>query len=211
MVKKVFRNSSPEKSKASFKFSVITTNTVNLTLNSDHSTSFASNLDTYQEWINSQRINDLLNDAHFDNGLHDHKKMWLTTAGASDQVSSDIFGVYHREVFDFEQEITLPATSSVTIIAYANSIIGEVPFEAVYELTPIKTADNLVTPKVLNETLTKYGKQKIVEITNRGTVLVIFDGLININSGNDVHLDIKSVPIDNFSESNGIPISWIIN
>ena len=113
----------------------------------DHSTSFASDLDTYQEWIRSQRIKDLLDLFH--NGLHDRKNMWMATDGAGDQISSDVFGVYHREVFDFE--ITLPATSSVTSIAYANSDIGKVPFEA---------GDDVISAKILEASVAKYGKQK---------------------------------------------------
>lgn len=147
------------------------------------------------------RINDLLTDTRFEFGFHNHEKMWKLSD--INTKSNDIFGVYHREIFEFGQEVPLPATSRVTVTAYANPVVGKIPFEATFELTLIKAGDNLITPKVLNETLTKYGKQKSVQITNRGTVLVTFDGMININSGNDVHLDIKSVPINNLSESYG--------
>lgn len=58
-------------------------------------------------------------------------------------------------------------------------------------MSSFKTGDNLITAKVLNATLTKYGKQKNIEITDRGTVLVTFNGMINMNSGDEFHLDIK--------------------
>ena len=209
IVRKEFINSSPEKSNISFKFSVIATNYVNVTLENDHSSTFVSTRKTYDEWINSKRINDLLRDAHFDSGAHDHLNMWKTSEKGMKTL--DIFGVYHREVFEFGQEVSLPVTSSVTVTAFSRPVVGRIPFEAVYELTPFKAGDDVISAKILETALAKYGKQKRVEITSQGTVPATFDGLININSGNEVHLDIKSVPINNLSESDGIPISFPSN
>ena len=43
--------------------------------------------------------------------------------------------------------------------------------------------------------------------TGRGTLIVRFDGMINFNTGNTVHLEIKAEPANGFSESNGNPIN----
>ena len=128
-----------------------------------------------------------------------------------DNHNNDIFGVYHRKTFDFHQEIIIPAFPKVTLTAHAHPTTGSMPFEAVYELAPIKAEDNVISAKILEASVAKCGKQKSVEITNRGTVLAAFNGLINIDSGNEVHLDIKSIPINNVSETGRIPISFPSN
>ena len=150
IVKKEYSNDSLRDSSTKLKFSVITANHVNLTLTHSHSIAFQPTSDTCQEWIHSECIDDLLEDARFNCGFHEHADMWKTS---NDNL--DIFGIYHRERLDFSQKITIPASSSVTAMAYACPVVGNIPFEAVYELTPIKTSDNFITPQVLNTTLSK--------------------------------------------------------
>ena len=197
-VRKQFSNYSPEKSKAGFKFSVITHDHINMTLSNPGNASQFINENTYANWIGGARIKQLLADVKFLYGNHDAAKMWKipNLERVSEKKKLDMFGVWHREQFNFKQKIVIPASSKVTVLAYSNPIRGKVPFQALYELVPVGSDETVPGSNLV----AKDEKHQ-----------VIYDGIMDIDSGNEVHLEIKSSPLNRWSESNGTPIGVASN
>ena len=200
--RKEYHNYSPRDSSASLKFSVVTKSHLNLTLNGQNHPRVLLKDDTYKEWVDSVRIHDLMSDLRYDTVDHDHERNWKAAE------NGDIFGAAHEEVFDFDQEITIPASSKVVVTAFSKRIRGEIPFQVVYEMKLVNAGDNLVTLDMINANIARYTKENIIHFDNGldGKYKVTYDGVINFNTGNNVQLEIKSEPINGFSESNGNPI-----
>lgn len=217
-VRKEYRNESPTKSFAGFKFSVITHDHLNMTHElTPNGISYIQN-DTYKDWIDSVRINQLLLDIRFVLGRRDHSKMWNIPTGDAgidigQKISVEVFGAYHKEQFDFDQKIIIPSSSKVVVTAFSNPVTGKVPFNATYELSPKKAGDNLITINMIKDNIKRYTKGELVRFqeTQWGTLRVTYDGIMDIDSGNEVHLEIKSSPLNGWSESDGSPIGASLN
>lgn len=110
------------------------------------------------------------------------------TSQSSNHSSSET----HKEVkkYSFSDEITVPANSVTTVTATSSPSIGEIPYTMTYELTP---------PAGMTQTLRKgmelwrFGNK--VEETDRGTVLVHFPGVLVVDSGYEIVVDVIAVPI----------------
>lgn len=99
----------------------------------------------------------------------------------------------HKEVakYSFSDEITIPANSMTTVTATSNPYRGRIPYTLTYELTP---PANMVNALELGLEFYKFGDRR--ETTDRGTVLVQFDGVMVVDSGYEIVVDLTAVPVD---------------
>ena len=194
-VKKQFTNHSPNPMTSNVNFAIPTSDHLNLTLDSFQL--FQSRVDNsaYSEWEDSTIITRLLTDVKFEHGPREHALLWnVPTLGDEPEVIMkpvQIFGVYHRENHEFKQTIISSPSSKVTLIAYSNPIKAKIPFQAVYEIIP--KMNSSVSIELLRSDV---GNDPKIEGTEWGTFHVIFNGTMDINSGNDVHLVVKEQSIN---------------
>ena len=73
------------------------------------------------------------------------------------------------------------------MIAYSDPIKGQVPFEAVYEVIP--QVNGSISAELLKRDV---GDAVKIEQNESGLFYLTFNGMMDIDSGNDVQIEIKS-------------------
>lgn len=79
-----------------------------------------------------------------------------------------------------------------------NPIAGKVPFNATYELIAKKAGDDLITIDVIKDNIKRYTKGEFIRFEEKkfGALLIIYPDIMDIDLGNEVHLEIKSSPLN---------------
>lgn len=96
------------------------------------------------------------------------------------------------DVYRVQQTIKLPPYSLTMVRAHSHPYKGQVPFKAVYELTPSGTH----TVQILSASLKKYGFNESFEVRNDRTLLVKVEGRVDVNAGHEVDVDIHTMGLD---------------
>ena len=126
-----------------------------------------------------------------------HKTWTNSESGNSNSEDIEIFrATARRELFEFAQEVQIPPYSKTTLIAYSKPIQGDIPFTAIYELFPTGNQESN-NAKILEASLKKYGMDQKMEKTDRGTLLVHYEGTMHVDAGHEVDVDIQSVKLGN--------------
>ena len=193
--KKIMVNNSPVQSESEVKFAIETTDSASLVLKDSFSSHFSTDEHTYNEAGASVKLGlggiGMLFGLEMGGG---YKREWgkQTGKGATNSSEKSILKASaRRELFEFSQKVTVPPFSKTTLIAFSKPIQGEVSFTATYELSP--TGNTNV--RVLEATLKKYGMDKKLERTDRGTLLVHYEGSMHIDAGHQVDVDIQTVKL----------------
>lgn len=190
--KKVMVNNSPEKSESEIKFQIETFDNASLSLRESHSNFFKTSEKTYKEWSVGGKLS-FLKFIGLEVGGGTKNEKWTTTeSGNANSHEQEIFRTTaRRELFEFSQKVTIPPYSKTTLVAFSKPIKGNVPFTAIYELFPSgsKSSNNA---DILEATLKKYGMEQKMERTPRGTLLVHYEGTMDVDAGHEVDVDIQS-------------------
>lgn len=98
----------------------------------------------------------------------------------------------HKEVrkYSFSDEITIPANSITTVTATSSPFRGQIPYTMTYELTPPANMGG-----ALKRGLEYYKFGDRLEKTDRGSVLVHFNGAMVVDSGYEIVVDVTAVPV----------------
>lgn len=195
--KKVRVNNSPRPSQSSIKFQIETFDNASLKLGQSFSSFFKTDTETYKEWSVGGKVNEFLKFIGFDlDGGTKHQAWTNTESGNANSKDIEIFrATARREFFEFAQEVQIPPYSKTTLIAYSKPIQGNIPFTAIYELFPTgNQGSNNAT--VLEASLKKYGMHQKMERTDRGTLLVHYEGTMYVDVGHKVYFEIQSVKLE---------------
>lgn len=191
--KKIMINNSPTESKSKIQFEIETFDNATMKLSRSHHSYFKTNDSTYREWGTRGKANPFWKFLGLKGSAKFLDQKWKSSESSSGNGNNiEIFQASaRRERFKFSQEITIPAFSKSTVIAFSKPIRGKVPFTAVYELFPSGTHD--VT--TLEKALKKYGlNEKLVRLDQK-TLLVSYDGLMDIDAGHEIDVDIQTVKL----------------
>lgn len=190
---KIVVNNSPEPLKSFVRFEVESFDNVSMRLKESHGTYFETTDGTYREWSVGGGISLTFMFIGFNFGATYKSGDWNTkTTRESKFQETEIFRTSSkRNLFEFSQDVQVPPFSKTTLTASSKPIDGEIPFTALYELTP-----KGVTQDILFKTLQKYGLDKNVEKTNNGTLLVTMSGFINADGGNEIDVDVQTVKLN---------------
>lgn len=198
-------NNSTLKSKSTIKFSVETVDESSLTLSKSHSNYFSTDEKTYNEWsVNAKvstswKILGLGGEMSIETGWR-HSKERTTSSGNTAEKGEEVFkATSTRKVSEFSQEVELPPLSITTLTAFSRPLKGDIPFTAVYKLTPKGTS--VTTVEILERTLKEYGLDRKMEKTAKGTLLVHFDGKMHVDIGHKIDVNIQSVSLPGHSYS----------
>ena len=196
--KKFLVNTSPLPSKSSIKFQIETFDNASLKLGQSFSSFFKTDTQTYKEWSVGGKVSGFLNSIGFEAGGGTKHETWKNTeSGNSNSEDTEIFrATARRELFEFAQEVQIPPYSKTTLIAYSKPIQGNIPFTAIYELFPTGNQESN-NAKILEASLKKYGMDQKMERTDRGTLLVHYEGTMHVDAGHEVDVDIQSVKLGN--------------
>lgn len=190
--KKIMVNNSPLPSESEIKFKVETFDNASLKLSHSYASYFHTDEQTYRKWSVDTKAS-FLNVIGFEAGGGINNEKWKNIV--SENSASGSQEIYQasarRELFEFSQKVKIPPFSKSTLIAFSKPIKGNIPFTAIYELFP--TGNNNV--HVLESTMKHYGMDREVERTNHGTLLVHYDGIMFVDVGHEVDVDIKTVKL----------------
>lgn len=191
--KKIVINNSPEPMKSFVSFEHETFDNVSMRLKESHGSYFGTTDETYRSWTVGGGISLTFGFIGLNFGASFTSSDWNTrTENKFKFEETEIFQTSSsRKLFGFSQDIYVPPFSKTILTALSNPIRGEVPFTAVYELTPVG-----VSQDILLETLQKYGLDKNVEPTINGTLLVTLKGFIKADSGHEVDVDVQTVQLN---------------
>lgn len=103
-----------------------------------------------------------------------------------------------RQLFEFSQDVDISPFSKTKLVAFSKPVEGDIPFTAIYELFPTGSKDSH-SAYVLEKTLKKYGMDKKVVKTNKGTLLVHYERTIHVDGGHKIDIDIQTTKLPLYS------------
>ena len=101
------------------------------------------------------------------------------------------------EKFEFHQNVKVGPYSRTVVKAVSYPHKGQIPFKAVYELTPSGTH----TIRQMTATLTKYGFKQNFQLTDHGTMIVENEGSLDVDAGYNIDVHIDSQPLNDSKSS----------
>ena len=201
--KKIVINDGPEPTKALVEFEVETFDNASIKI-TDRQFSLVKTTDmSYTEWnLNASlpgpfKLLEWLGfgEVGLDVKLNHMKGKFHETFDSRDK-TTDLFKTStRRDKFKSTQTVVVPAYSKSALTAYTVPVRGSIPFAATYELMPphSKYNDNV---EILQTLLRRYGMNKNVTKSNRGSILTSYDGAINLDAGHEVTIDIRTTKFD---------------
>ena len=199
-VTKTLRNSSPYMQENSIKFSIETSNNASVR----YKNNIGKFSRIYKEDSSSWNVNSkvsvgvsklfsgLVNiGVEVSGGYESHKKASsLFENSESFEEETQVF-TSKKDFFEFHQNVKLAPYSRTVLKAVSYPHKGQIPFKAVYELTPSGTH----TIQQITATVTKYGFNQKFSLTNHGTIIVENGGSVDVNAGHNIEVDIDSQPL----------------
>lgn len=191
--KKIVVNNSPEPMKSFVNFEYETFDNVSMRLKQSHGSYFTTTDGTYRSWTVGGGISLTFGFLGLNFGASFTSSDWNTkTDNKFKFEETEIFRTSSsRKLFGFSQDVYVPPFSKTILTALSKPVRGDIPFRAVYELTPVG-----VSQDILLKTLRKYGLDKNVEPTTNGTLLVTLNGFIKADGGHEVDVDIQTVQLN---------------
>jgi hypothetical protein len=111
-----------------------------------------------------------------------------TEAGSLNQTSNT-----HTETktYSFSDEISIPGHSLTTVTASSTQMRGKIPFIMTYEMTAVNAG---LTDQLLDG-LKHYKLGDRIESTDRGTLLIHFDGAMIVDTGYEIVVNVNATDI----------------
>lgn len=195
--KKMMINNSPVESKAHIKFAIESFDNASMRLDNSPHPFFTTSKQTYHEWGDEgeaqAKVIGLLRTLGFASIFVSRDEMW--TVGGPQNPDGSAAKIFRksvrRELFEFNQEVTIPPFSKSMLVAFSRPIQGNIPFKAIYELFP-SGGHNV---DMLENTFKKYGIKEKMDRTNHGSLLVSFDGIIDVDARHEIESDLKTTKL----------------
>lgn len=187
----MFSNDSPVAQKRTAKLVVETSDKATMRLERSHHYYFNTSEQTYREWGAKAAVGAFWKGLGIKVSGGNTDKKWTSSESVATQSGAmELFRTStRRALFEYKNDLTVPPFSHMLVSAWGMPLQGEIPFTAVYELSP--TGNH--SPEVLEKTLKMYGMEEKIEKTNHGTLLVSYDGFMEIDAGHKVNVSLTII------------------